>query len=109
MVHVLPRHCRGPPLKGKYPQRVVVSSRNSPSFSCHRSGRKSSASSPYKSVRRCNEYTLYATAQPFGTRTGADWSFPPPVGRKVVRMAVRELTGTGGKSRRATHVQSAQN
>lgn len=43
-------------------------------------------------------------------RTGESPSGPPPVGRVVVLSAVREFTGTDGKSRRAriTYIRSAR-
>ena len=46
-------------------------------------------------------YILYATAPPFGTKTGDLRSGPPPTGRITGFRAVRELTGTEGYRRRA--------
>jgi hypothetical protein len=51
---------------------------------------------PYKSGLLCIEYTLNATALPFGISTGDVRSGPPPVGSTVVRIVVRVLTGTEG-------------
>lgn len=93
---LLPRHILGPPLKGKYPHFELVSFWLKGIGSFHLSGRKSSASIPYRSGRRCIVYTLYATELPLGMRTGDVRSRPPPVGRIVVHSAVRALTGTGG-------------
>ena len=47
------------------------------------------------------EYTLKATALPFGIRTGDFPSEPPPVGSTVVLTVVRVLTGMEGYSRKA--------
>ena len=100
-VNIRPKHTRGPPLKGKYPQAAVTSSWNNGRSSSHRSGRNCSASSPYKSSRRCIAYTQKATFSPLRMITGDEPSGPPPVGRTVVRCAVRVFTGTDGYSRRA--------
>lgn len=42
------------------------------------------------------QYTLNDTALPLGMRTGDFLSGPPPIGRTVVRVAVRVFTGTDG-------------
>lgn len=52
-----PRHARGPPWNGKY---VYGLGRNP----AHRSGRKSSASAPQMSFRRCNTTPEYRHTSP---------------------------------------------
>jgi len=83
-----PTQILGPPLKGKYPHPTRRVSQ--------RSGLNSSASSPYRSFRRCMEYTPYAMSVPFATKIGALPSTPPPTGRVVSLLAKRMFWGTEG-------------
>jgi hypothetical protein len=69
--------------------------------SSHRSGRKHSASSPYKSWRLCRQYALYVTVWPFEMKMGDLLSGPPPVGKMTFLDAVRKFSGTGGYKRSA--------
>lgn len=78
----------GPPLKGRYSHPGL-------SFS-HLSGLNSSASSPYRSFRRCMVYSDHCTDWPFGMKRGDLPSSPPPRGRMVSTTAQRVLPGTTG-------------
>jgi hypothetical protein len=86
-----PRHCRGPPLKGKnahpIPVRLLFS---------HLSGQNSYASCPKMLFIREFTYCEMTTSSPFLTRMGLLPSGPPPVGSMVVLVAVRLFNGTGG-------------
>ena len=95
-IYLLPRHSRGPPLKGRYPHFMSASSGPS-----HLSGRNDPASDPYRSLRRCMWYTEYATGIPSRTKIGERPSGPPPKGKVVACLQKRVLIGTGGYSRSA--------
>lgn len=60
-----PRHCLGPPLKGKYAHPIPASSPVS-----HRSGRNLSASGPYMFLLRELTYWEKTTISPFLTSIG---------------------------------------
>jgi hypothetical protein len=83
-----------------------VLSLNSGRSSSHLSGRKHSASIPYRSGRRCIVYTLNAKFEPLGITTGEVPSGPPPLGMIVSLVAVRVLTGREGYRRRASRVST---
>jgi len=91
---VRPRQLRGPPPKGRYCQASGLKV-------FHRSGLKSSASSPQTDFSRCRLYQLVSNPVPAGAKIGLFPSGPPPVGRIVSTRATRFICGNIGYRRRA--------
>lgn len=99
LLHLPPRHLRGPPKNGWYDQSTIrlclITS------SSHLSGRNLPASGPYKSRFRCTANVEKATRVPLGTRMGSSPLSPPPRGKNVSSVEKRPFNGTGGNSLKA--------